>query len=145
LPSTAMKVAVFSTKPYDRLLLDAANQDQRHELTSFEARLRPATAPLAAGMSAVTASVNDILNDEVLTQLAKGGTRLVALRSAGFNNVDLRAAERVGIRVVRVPAYSPHAVAEHTLGLILTLNRKIHRAYNRVREGNFALDGLLGF
>lgn len=140
-----MNVAVFSTKPFDQRLLDASNKKYRHNLTYFQTRLRPETASLANGFSTVAAFVSDVLNEPVLTELAEGGTRLVALRSAGFNNVDLKAAARLGITVVRVPAYSPHAVAEHTIGLILTLNRKIHRAYNRVREGNFSLDGLLGF
>jgi len=140
-----MRTAVFSTKPYDREFLTEANQQHGHELVLFEARLKPATAPLAAGFPAVAAFVNDQLTAEVLEKLAENGTRLIALRSAGFNHVDLDAAERLGLTVVRVPAYSPYAVAEHTVGLMLTLNRKFHRAFNRVREGNFALDGLLGF
>jgi D-lactate dehydrogenase len=140
-----MKIAVFSAKLYDRKFLDAANADKKHDLEFFEARLTSATARLAAGFEVVCPFVNDVADAEVLAELEAGGTRLIALRSAGFNHVDLRAAEKLGITVVRVPAYSPHAVAEHTIGLILTLNRKIHRAYNRVREGNFSLDGLLGF
>eukprot|EP00913_Durusdinium_trenchii_P028403 g26631.t1 len=111
----------------------------------FEPRLTGETVSLAEGFSAVCVFVNDILDAGVLERLAAGGTRVVALRCAGFNNVDLTAAERLGMKVVRVPAYSPCAVAEHTVGLMLTLNRKIHRAYARVREGNFALNGLLGF
>lgn len=140
-----MKVAVFNTKPYDREYLDRANAGHGHELTFFEAHLVPETAILAAGHGAVCAFVNDTVNAEVLRQLAAGGTRLVALRSAGFNHVDLAAARDLGITVARVPAYSPHAVAEHAVGLILTLNRKLHRAYARVREGNFSLNGLRGF
>jgi D-lactate dehydrogenase len=140
-----MRTAVFSTKPYDRRSLETANRGHGHELVFFEHRLTPETSGLAKGFPAVCAFVNDDLGGEVLADLARSGTRLVALRAAGFNHVDLPAAEREGITVVRVPAYSPHAVAEHTLGLILTLNRKFHRAYNRVREGNFSLDGLLGF
>lgn len=140
-----MRVAVFSTKPYDRSFLDRANGQFGHELTYFEPHLRIETASLAEGFPAVCVFVNDTLDAQVLEHLARGGTRAVALRCAGFNNVDLAAAERLGIKVVRVPAYSPHAVAEYTVGLILTLNRKVHRAYNRVREGNFSLDGLLGF
>lgn len=140
-----MKTAVFSAKLYDRKFLNAANSVGQHDLEFFETRLTPATARLAAGFEAVCPFVNDVVDAEVLTQLAAGGTRLIALRSAGFNHVDLREAESLGLTVVRVPAYSPHAVAEHTIGLILTLNRKIHRAYNRVREGNFSLEGLLGF
>jgi D-lactate dehydrogenase len=139
-----MKVAVFSTHPYDELFLNLANASQ-HQLIFFETKLAPATAKLALGCTAVCAFVNDDLSRTVLEVLHQGGVRLIALRSAGFNHVDLLAAQELGLTVVRVPAYSPHAVAEHTLALILALNRKIHRAYNRVREGNFALEGLLGF
>ncbi|MEW5931112.1 MAG: 2-hydroxyacid dehydrogenase [Gemmatimonadota bacterium] len=140
-----MRIAVFSTKRYDRESLAAANERHGHELAYLEPRLTPETAPLARGYPAVCAFVNDVLSAEVLRTLAEGGTRMLALRSAGFNNVDLRAAEELGMVVARVPAYSPHAVAEHAVALILALDRKIHRAYNRVREGNFSLDGLLGF
>ncbi|MCA1990971.1 MAG: 2-hydroxyacid dehydrogenase [Coleofasciculus sp. S288] len=140
-----MKVAVFSTKAYDRQFLEAANSGHKHELVFFEPRLTRDTAVLASGFPAVCAFVNDQLDAETLKALTKQGTRLIALRSAGFNHVDLIAATELRLTVVRVPAYSPYAVAEHTIGLILTLNRKIHRAYNRVREGNFSLDGLLGF
>jgi D-lactate dehydrogenase len=140
-----MKVAVFSTKAYDRRFLEAANADRRHELVFFEARLTADTAVLATGFPAVCAFVNDQLDEKTLKALAEQETRLIALRSAGFNHVDLTAATGFGLTIVRVPAYSPYAVAEHAIGLILTLNRKIHRAYNRVREGNFSLDGLLGF
>jgi D-lactate dehydrogenase len=140
-----MKVAVFSSKPYDRQFLETANAAFGHELHFFEPRLTEDTASLAAGYPAICAFVNDQLNATVLEMLSRSGTRLVALRSAGFNHVDLGAAADLAIKVVRVPAYSPYAVAEHTVGMILALTRKIHRAYNRVREGNFALDGLLGF
>lgn len=140
-----MKVAVFSTKPYDRRFLDAANRSTGHALVFFEPRLLPETTPLARGFPAVCAFVNDRLDQEVLASLSAGGTRLIALRSAGFNNVDLDAAAERGMTVVRVPAYSPYAVAEHTVGLMLGLNRHLPRANARVREGNFALDGLLGF
>ncbi|MFN3943438.1 MAG: 2-hydroxyacid dehydrogenase [Allosphingosinicella sp.] len=140
-----MRIAVFSTRPYDRRFLEEANGRSGHVLDFIEARLGPGTAPLARGADAVCAFVNDALNRATLAALADAGVGLVALRCAGFNNVDLAAAEALGIRVARVPAYSPHAVAEHTVALILALNRKIHRAYARVREGNFALDGLLGF
>ncbi len=140
-----MDVAVFSTKSYDEQFLSAAAAEHGHRLVFFEPRLTLETAPLAAGFPAVCVFVNDNLDGPVLRALADGGTRLVALRCAGFNNVDLDAAEQLGITVARVPAYSPHAVAEHTVGLMLALNRKIHRAHNRVREGNFALEGLLGF
>ena len=139
-----MRVAVFSTKPYDERFLAAANEG-RHHLSFLEPRLTLATAPLARGHDAVCAFVNDDLRQPVLEVLHAGGTRLIALRSAGFNHADLRAAAALGMSVARVPTYSPHAVAEHALALILALNRKTHRAYNRVREGNFALDGLLGF
>lgn len=141
-----MKVAVFSTKPYDEQFLEQANQEaHRHELNFLETRLNEATVALAKGSEAVCVFVNDQVDAPVLEKLAEGGTRVVALRCAGFNNVDLKAAQRLGIAVVRVPAYSPYAVAEHTVALVLTLNRQIHRAYHRIRDGNFALDGLLGF
>lgn len=140
-----MRVAVFSTKSYDKHFLDAANEQHGHEMCYFEPRLTSETVRLADGFRAVCAFVNDDLHADVLRQLAAGGTELLALRSAGFNHVDIAEAEKLGMTVLRVPAYSPYAVAEHTLGLILALNRKLHRAHNRVREGNFALDGLLGF
>lgn len=140
-----MRVAVFSTKSYDREQLQAANAQARHELVFLETRLTGETKRLAEGFVGVCAFVNDQLDEGVLETLAAGGTRVVALRSAGFNHVDLRAAGRLGLAVLRVPAYSPHAVAEHTVALILNLNRKIHKSYSRVREGNFSLDGLLGF
>ena len=140
-----MRVAVYSTKPYDHRSLTKANGEHRHDLTFFEARLTRHTAALSDGFDAICAFVNDDLSEPVVARIAKGGAKLIALRSAGFNHVDLSAAADHGLRVVRVPAYSPYAVAEHAAGLILTLNRKIHRAYARVREGNFALNGLLGF
>ena len=140
-----MRVAVFSAKPYDRLFLNRANEEYKHDLVFFDIHLSQATVALANGFPAVCIFVNDQLDASVLRTLAQGGTSVVALRCAGFNNVDLKAAQAHQIVVVRVPAYSPHAVAEHTVALILTLNRQIHRAYNRVREGNFALEGLLGF
>lgn len=140
-----MKVAVFSTKPYDRVFLEAANQDYGHELVFIESRLGPETVAVARNFPAICAFVNDQLNAPVIAELAQFGTRLIALRSAGFNHVDLAAARNHGVTVLRVPAYSPYAVAEHTLALLLGLNRKIHRAYQRVQEGNFSLDGLLGF
>lgn len=140
-----MNIAVFSTKAYDERYLTRANESHGHALTFFEPRLNRRTAPLAAGHEVVCAFVNDQLDADTLATLAEQGTRLVALRSAGFNHVDLGAADRLGLTVARVPAYSPYAVAEHALALILALNRKIYRAYNRVREGNFALDGLIGF
>ncbi len=140
-----MKVAVFSTKAYDRQFLSTANSPTQHDLVFFEPRLNRDTAILAANFPAVCVFVHDQVDAPTLELLASRGTRLVVLRCAGFNNVDLQAAADLGITVVRVPAYSPYGVAEHAVGLILTLNRKIHRAYNRVREGNFSLDGLLGF
>lgn len=140
-----MRVAVFSSHPHDELYLSRANEAAGHDLTFLEARLREPTVRLAEGFDAVCAFVNDDLSEPVLEGLAKTGIRHIALRSAGFNHVDLNAAGRLGFTVARVPAYSPHAVAEHTVALVLALNRQIHRAYNRVREGNFALDGLMGF
>jgi D-lactate dehydrogenase len=140
-----MKVAVFSTKEYDRQSLEAANSNHHHELIFFETQLNPRTALLAKGIPVVCPFVNDEANAEILKILASNGTRLLALRSAGFNNVDLKAAADLEIKVVRVPAYSPYAVAEHTIALVLMLNRKLYRAYNRVRDDNFALEGLLGF
>jgi len=140
-----MRLALFSTKPYDEQFFTAANERFGNDLAFFEARLDPTTAQLAAGFPAICPFVNDRLDAQVLAALAAGGTKWIALRSAGFNNVDLAAADELGIKILRVPAYSPHAVAEHTVGLILTLNRKLHRAYSRVRDGNFSLNGLLGF
>lgn len=139
-----MKVAFFSTHSFDREAFDACNQ-ARHQLVYLETPLSEATAELAAGFPAICVFVNDRVNRPVLEQLARGGTRLVALRSAGFNHVDLEAASQLGLTVARVPAYSPHAVAEHAVGLMLNLNRKFHRAYARTREHNFRLEGLLGF
>ena len=140
-----MKVAVFNTKSYDRKFLEAANVGGQHELVFFEPHLTLETSVLAAGFPAVCVFVNDCLDAKTLRAIAEKGVRLLALRSAGFNHVDLAAASDLDLTLVRVPAYSPYAVAEHAVALILSLNRKIHRAYNRVREGNFALDGLLGF
>lgn len=140
-----MKVAVFSTKPYDRRFLEAAGERHDHELTFFETRLTSETAGIAKGFDAVCVFVNDQLDSEALRELSRSGVTAIALRCAGFNNVDLDTAKELGIRIVRVPAYSPHAVAEHAVGLVLALNRHLPRAYNRVRDGNFALDGLLGF
>lgn len=140
-----MRITVYSTRSYDRRFLDEANADGRHMLAYLDARLDASTVATAAGSDAVCAFVNDRLDAPVLEALHAHGVRLVLLRSAGFNHVDLAAAASLGIAVARVPEYSPHAVAEHTVALILTLNRRIHRAYARVREGNFALEGLLGF
>jgi D-lactate dehydrogenase len=140
-----VRIAVFSARGYDRRFLSAANEELDHDLRFFEARLEEATAPLAEGFEAVCPFVNDRVDAATIAHLAAGGTRLLTLRSAGFNHVDLTAARDHGITVARVPAYSPYAVAEHTVALMLAVERKIHRAHNRVREGNFALDGLLGF
>src|SRR6187399_3710396 len=138
-----MKIAFFSTQPYDKEYFERYNK--QHEILFFEARLNEQTASLARGCNAVCAFVNDQLNKAVLNALKEMGIKIIAQRCAGFNNVDVLAAEENNITVVRVPAYSPHAVAEHALALIMTLNRKTHKAYNRVREGNFSLHRLTGF
>lgn len=140
-----MNVLFFSSKVYDSTFFNKCNAEFNHSLTYLEVPLNKSTAVLAKGHEAVCIFVNDVANAEVLQELADQGIRLIALRCAGFNNVDLEAAQKLGVKVVRVPAYSPYSVAEHTLALILTLNRKTHRAYNRVKEGNFALNGLMGF
>ena len=127
------------------MFLEEANVERKLELDYSESRLEPATASLAKNFPAVCAFVNDDLGRTTLELLAESGTRYIALRCSGYNNVDLTAAAELGLTVVRVPGYSPHAVAEHTIALMLTLNRHTHRAWSRVREGNFALDGLLGF
>jgi D-lactate dehydrogenase len=140
-----MRVAVFSAKDYDEEFLQAANDGDSHHLVFLEPRLTAETVPLARGCEAVCAFVSDDLGADVLNALADGGVRLVALRSAGFSHVDLTTAASRGLTVARVPDYAPHAVAEHCVGLILALSRQIHRAYNRIRERNFELTGLLGF
>jgi D-lactate dehydrogenase len=140
-----MKIAVCSAQSYDRQFLSDANRDFGHELIFFDSHLCEETREMVAGFPAVCVFVNDTLDAAVLEVLAGQGTRLIALRCAGFNNVDIQAASSLGIRVVRVPAYSPQSVAEHSVALMLTLNRHLHQAYNRVRNGNFALQGLLGF
>jgi len=144
-----MKVAVFSTKPYDRDYLTRANEalaeSDRHQLVFHEATLKPNSTLLAKDCEAVCCFVNDHLDAPVLEALADLGVKLIALRCAGFNQVDLERARALGFTLVRVPEYSPHAIAEHTLGLILTLNRQFHRAYHRVRENDYSLNGLLGF
>ncbi len=139
------KLAVFSTKPFDRSSLEEANRGFGHELFFFETQLCTQTTPLAQGFPAVCVFVNDRLDETALRALKECGTKVVCLRCAGFNNVDLRVAAELGLTIVRVPAYSPYAVAEHTVGLILALNRKLHRAFARVRDHNFELTGLLGF
>lgn len=140
-----MRVLVYSAKAYDREFLTAANRHYGFDLRFLDARLSVDTASLAQGVPAVCVFVNDRVDAAVAAQLAHHGVRIVALRSAGFNHVDLAAAARHGLLVARVPAYSPHAVAEHAVALILALDRHLHRAYTRVREGNFSLQGLLGF
>ncbi|MEC5125630.1 2-hydroxyacid dehydrogenase [Verrucomicrobiales bacterium BCK34] len=140
-----IKLAVYDTKPYDRQYLTEALDPDRIDLQFHDFRLNPDTARLAKGAKAVCAFVNDQLDRACLEVLAELGVKLVALRCAGFNNLDVKAAGELGIDVVRVPSYSPHSVAEHAVGLFLTLNRKIHRSYNRVREQNFSLGGLVGF
>ncbi len=140
-----MKIAVFSAKRYDREFLNAANANAGHELRYFDAPLDRESVGLAAGDEAICIFVNDQADAEVLKALATGGTRLVALRCTGFNNIDLKAAGQLGLKVVRVVTYSPYSVAEHAVALLLAINRKIHRAYNRTRDSNFALDGLMGF
>jgi len=140
-----MKIAVFSTKRYDRDFLEKANASAGHQITYFDVPLEQETAALAAAYDAVCIFVNDKADAGVLEALSHGGTRLVALRCTGFNNVDLQAAARVGLKVVRVVTYSPYSVAEHAVALLLAINRKIHRAHNRTRDSNFSLDGLMGF
>ena len=142
-----MKVAVYSTKNYDRKYLTVANEKfgSAFELEFFDFMLDRKTAKMAEGADAVCIFVNDDVSRPVLEKLAKLGIKTIALRCAGFNNVDLQAAEELGIQVVRVPAYSPEAIAEHAVGLMLTLNRRIHKAYQRTRDANFSLEGLTGF
>ncbi|MFZ5477391.1 MAG: 2-hydroxyacid dehydrogenase [Myxococcota bacterium] len=140
-----MQIAMFDTHVYDRASFEAENAQGKHTIRFLEPRLTEETAPLARGSAAVCAFVNDELDEPTLRILRNSGTRLIALRSAGFNNVELAAAARLGLRVARVPEYSPHAVAEHAVTLVLALNRKIHRASARVRDWNFSLEGLVGF
>lgn len=140
-----MRALFFSSQTYDQESFRAAPAMEGLTLNFQAARLTEATAMLAAGHEIVCAFINDDLSAPVLEHLAAGGTRLIALRSAGYNHIDLKAAKRLGLSVVRVPAYSPHAVAEHAVALILALNRRLHRAYNRTREGDFSLHGLTGF
>lgn len=139
------KIAVFGTKSYDRESFDQANEAFGFDIHYYKGHLTPESAILAQGAAAVCIFVNDTADEEVIRALKAQRVPLIALRCAGFNNVDLNAAAREGIQVVRVPAYSPYAVAEHAVALMLSLNRKIHRAYWRTRDGNFALHGLMGF
>ncbi|UYQ93398.1 2-hydroxyacid dehydrogenase [Chitinophaga horti] len=140
-----MKITFFSTQPYDKTFFDEHNHAYGYTLEYQDTQLNRQTVSLAEGSEAVCVFVNDKVDEPVIAALAAGGTKIIALRCAGFNNVDLEAAKKHGLRVCRVPAYSPEAVAEHALAMILTLNRKTHKAYNRVREQNFSLNGLLGF
>lgn len=140
-----MTISFFSIQPYDELFFKEFNAEFGFTLRFFEVALSADTTSLAAESEAVCVFVNDKLDANVIARLADKGVKVIALRCAGFNNVDLNAAKKYNIKVCRVPAYSPQAVAEHAVGLMLTLNRKIHKAYNRVREQNFSLNGLLGF
>ncbi|WP_205369679.1 2-hydroxyacid dehydrogenase [Thermoleptolyngbya sp. PKUAC-SCTB121] len=140
-----MRVAVFSAKAYDREILESLGATRGHELVFIEESLNARTAVLAAGFPAVCVFVNDQLDATTLRAIAAGGTRFIALRCTGYNGVDLKTAAELGIRAARVAAYSPFSVAEFAVGLVLALNRKIHRAYNRTRDGNFSLEGLMGF
>lgn len=140
-----MKVGVFSSKSYDKTFFTRTSGPAECELSFIESHLCPETVSLARGYEHVCVFVNDTLNKDVIEQLATFGVKHIALRCAGFNNVDINAARAAGIRVSRVPAYSPEAVAEHTVALMLALNRKTHKAYNRVKENNFNLEGLMGF
>lgn len=144
-PNPKIKVAAFSSKNYDRRFLDSAAQGSKFTFDYLDARLTEKTVALTKGYRALCLFVNDVVNESVLKQLNQMGVQHIVLRCAGFNNVDLSAAKKFNISVSRVPAYSPEAVAEHSLALMMTLNRKIHKAHNRVRENNFSLDGLLGF
>jgi D-lactate dehydrogenase len=140
-----MKMGFFSAKHYDIQHFNEINQQFGADIEFFDYRICMQNVKLAQGFEVVCAFVNDSLCEEVLIELAKGGTKILALRCAGFNNVDLEAAKRLGFTVVNVPAYSPESVAEHSIALMLTLNRKIHKAYQRTRDANFALSGLVGF
>ncbi len=140
-----LRVAFFSSKPYDEKYLGLEARSQDIECHFLESRLNLETVSLSNGFDVICVFVNDIVDADVLKQLKAQGVKHVALRCAGFNNVDLSMAKQLNIHISRVPAYSPEAVAEHTLALILTLNRKLHKAYNRVKEDNFSLVGLLGF
>ena len=140
-----MKVMLFGTQPYDQLSFERIRKSYGFEMVYHRSHLNAKNVPLAQGADTVCVFVNDTVDAETIRGLSELGVRLIALRCAGFNNVDLQAAARCGIPVVRVPAYSPHAVAEYAVAMILSLNRKIHRAYWRTRDGNFSLHGLLGF
>src|SRR6056297_1704300 len=140
-----MNIAFFSTKSYDRTHFESEIAESEHSITFFEDALNMQTAKLVSGYDAVCIFVNNPMKEELIAKIAELGIGVIALRSAGFNHVDLEACKKHGVTVYRVPAYSPEAVAEHTVALILTLNRKTHKAYNRVRENNYSLEGLTGF
>ncbi|TKB50472.1 2-hydroxyacid dehydrogenase [Ferrimonas sediminicola] len=142
---TKARIAVFSSKSYDRVSMDAANQKYGFELDYYKTQLTASTAKLVEGYDAISCFVNDIVDTAVLEQLDKSNIKMIALRCAGFNNVDLEEAKRRGFVVSRVPGYSPESVAEHAVAMMLCLNRKLHKAYSRIREHNFNLEGLLGF
>lgn len=139
------KITFFSTQSYDKVFFEKYNTDFGYELDFFDTQLNEQTVKLISNTDVVCVFVNDVVNASVIKQLAERKVRIIALRCAGFNNVDLDAAKKYNLKVCRVPAYSPEAVAEHAMAMILTLNRKTHKAYNRVREQNFSLNGLLGF
>jgi D-lactate dehydrogenase len=143
--SITSKIAFFSTQAYDKVFFEKYNIDFGYELEFFDTQLNEQTVKLIEHTDVVCVFVNDVVNESIIKELAEKNVKIIALRCAGFNNVDLDAAKKHGIKVCRVPAYSPEAVAEHAMAMILTLNRKIHKAYNRVREQNFSLNGLLGF
>ena len=140
-----MRVAVFSTKSYDKSYFERYNEAFNFNFAFYETALNEHTANLTDGFDAVCVFVNDVVDEQTIKVLAGNGVGLIALRCAGYNNVNIEKAQEYNIKVVRVPAYSPEAVAEHAMALILTLNRKTHKAYNRVREGNFSLKNLIGF
>ncbi len=140
-----MKVTFFSTQPYDQRSFDEHNKRYAFNIKFLDVQLNEQTATLAQDADAVCAFVNDRINGSIIRQLRESGVKVLALRCAGFNNVDLVAAKEHDLKIVRVPAYSPNAVAEHAVAMIMTLNRKTHKAYNRIREQNFSLNGLLGF
>ena len=140
-----MKIDFFSAKPYDKIFFNRFNKDYHFDIQYHETHLGPHIVDIIKDAKAVCVFVNDKLGADVISELAEKGVKTIALRCAGFNNVDLEAAKKQGLRVCRVPAYSPEAVAEHAVAMLLTINRKTHKAYNRVREQNFALNGLLGY
>lgn len=138
------KIAFYDTKPYDRIWFDRLGHEGL-KFKYFENKLNEDTAKLAAGSEGIVAFVNDVIDEQTISDLARAGVKIIAMRSAGYNNIDFRAAYKHKVAVVRVPSYSPSAIAEFTMGLLLTLNRKIHKAYNRTRDYNFTLNGLMGF